>query len=91
MTDTIELLERIGRDAGLRHASTDELVRVLTDLQGSEGLRQAAMSGDSSTLVTELGPRETQQQQSPTHWGEDDEAASEETEEEQDSDKPDPE
>lgn len=67
MKDTIELLERIGQDAALRHASASDLASALTALEGSEGLRQAAMSGDRSHLVAELGPRETQVPQVPTH------------------------
>jgi hypothetical protein len=76
MTDTIELLERIGQDAALRHASGDELAQTLTKLRASDGLRQAAISGDSGYLMAELGPRETQTPQIPTHiapGGEDEE------------------
>lgn len=57
MTDTIELLETIGRDASLRHASGETLAQALNTLQASEGLRQAASSGDSRHLAQELGPR----------------------------------
>jgi hypothetical protein len=64
MSHTIELLETIGRDASLRHASAEELSQVLTGLQASEALRQAAISGDESHLATELGHRDTR---SPNH------------------------
>lgn len=57
MTGTIELLETIGRDASLRHAAGEELAQALTLLQASEGLKQAACSGDSRHLAQELGPR----------------------------------
>lgn len=57
MTNTIELLETIGRDATLRHASGEVLVQALDALQASEGLRQAASSGDQRRLMQELGPR----------------------------------
>lgn len=55
MTDTIELLEAIGRDASLRHASGENLAQALTGLQASQELKQAAASGDSGHLASELG------------------------------------
>jgi hypothetical protein len=58
MTNTIELLETIGRDASLRHASGEALSQALTGLQASEALRQAAVSGDDSHLAKELGHRD---------------------------------
>lgn len=57
MTNTIELLETIGRDASLRHASGESLSQVLTGLQASEALKQAAISGDDGHLLKELGHR----------------------------------
>lgn len=58
MTNTIELLEAIGRDASLRHASGEDLSRALSGLQASEGLKRAAISGDDSYLAQELGHRD---------------------------------
>ena len=55
MSDTIELLEAIGRDALLRHASAEELTRLLEQAQASEALTTAVVSGDSSQLSKELG------------------------------------
>jgi hypothetical protein len=55
MSDTIELLEAIGRDASLRHASADELARVLQQSQASDALTAAVVAGDSSLLAVELG------------------------------------
>lgn len=55
MTDTIELLEAIGRDASLRHASAEELTKVLEQAQASEALTTAVASGDSMLLSRELG------------------------------------
>lgn len=55
MSDTIDLLETIGRDAALRHASVEELVRVLDQEEASEAFRIAVESGDISRLFTELG------------------------------------
>lgn len=55
MSDTIELLETIGRNAALRHASADELAPMLEQAQASEALRSAAAAGDSSLLSKEFG------------------------------------
>lgn len=57
MTNTIELLETIGRDASLRHASGESLSQVLTGLQATEALKLAAISGDDGYLEKELGHR----------------------------------
>jgi hypothetical protein len=57
MSDTIELLEVIGRDASLRYASAEDLVRALEQAQASDALAAAAVSGDISELVAELGPK----------------------------------
>lgn len=66
MRDTIELLEAIGHDASLRHASPDELMQVLDEAEASEGLRQSVASGDAAALVRELGLRAMHTEQS-TH------------------------
>jgi hypothetical protein len=55
MRDTVELLEAIGRDARLRHASPEELARALEAADASPGLRELAANGDSTTLTKELG------------------------------------
>ena len=55
MSDTIELLEAIGRDASLRHASAEELTNMLAQAQAPEALTAAVASGDSSGLAEELG------------------------------------
>jgi hypothetical protein len=55
MRDTVELLEAIGRDAKLRHASPEELARALETADASAGLRELAASGDSKTITEELG------------------------------------
>jgi hypothetical protein len=46
MRDSVELLEMIGRDAALRHASPDVLGRALEAANASIGLRQLAVRGD---------------------------------------------
>lgn len=58
VTNTIELLETIGRDASLRHASADVLSHALEGLNASDALKQAAVSGDHAHLVRELGHRD---------------------------------
>lgn len=61
MTDTIELLEAIGRDSSLRHASSEELARVLEQAKASEALKAAAAAGDRSILSVELGQQQPYQ------------------------------
>lgn len=58
MANTIELLETIGRDASLRHASGEDLLQALTGLQASDALKQAVISGDDGHLMKELGHRD---------------------------------
>lgn len=55
MRDTVELLEAIGRDADLRHASPEVLAQALKAAGASPGVLQLASSGDDTTLVEELG------------------------------------
>lgn len=57
MTGTIELLETIGRDASLRHASPYDLEQALAEMGASEGLKMAAVLGDGKHLRQELGSR----------------------------------
>lgn len=65
MRDTIDLLEVVGRDASLRHASGEHLVRVLEGMQATEALKQAARSASGSPLTEELGPRNVQVTHTP--------------------------
>jgi hypothetical protein len=55
MRDTVELLESIGRDAHLRHASPEELAKALEAAGASAGVREFAAHGDSAGLADELG------------------------------------
>ena len=55
MTDTIELLERIGGNASLRYAPAEELAGVLEQERASEALTFAVAHGDSSLLCAALG------------------------------------
>lgn len=60
MTDTIDLLETIGGNASLRHASAEEMARALEEAQGSAALVAAAASGDRSMLSAEFGQQSNQ-------------------------------
>lgn len=55
MPDTIELLETIGQNAALRHASADQLAPMLEQAKASAALRSAIAAGDSSLLSGEFG------------------------------------
>lgn len=55
MSDTIDLLEAIGKDAALRHATAEELADVLAKANASDGLMAAVKQGDSALLSAELG------------------------------------
>lgn len=55
MRDTIDLLEAIGRDASLRHATPEQLIQALGDVHASDALLAAAVSGDGAQLARELG------------------------------------
>jgi hypothetical protein len=90
MRDTIELLEAIGHDASLRHASTDELMQVLDKAEASEGLRQSVASGDAAALVHELGLRAMHTEQSTHtagHEEEDEDGDRDDDDNEQESDR----
>jgi hypothetical protein len=68
MNDTIELLNAIGQDASMRHASAEELIEILQRTDASEAL-MAAVGGDDSALSRELGHKPTYvpQTQIPGH------------------------
>ena len=57
MSDTIELLEAIGRDASLRHAPAGELGARLEQAHASGALKAAVASGDVSRLSMEFGAK----------------------------------
>jgi hypothetical protein len=76
MTDTIDLLEAIGKDASLRHASTEELTIVLEQARASDALTAAVTQGDSTLLFEEFGrmqhaPPQSTQSPTPTPLPED--------------------
>ncbi|MEX1829113.1 hypothetical protein [Luteibacter sp. CQ10] len=55
MSDTVDLLEALGRDSTLRNASPEELVKALEAAGASAGLREFAASGNATALTEELG------------------------------------
>jgi hypothetical protein len=70
VTNTIDLLETIGQDALLRHASAEDLTKMLSRTQASEALTAAVATGDSSRLSEELGRTQNQSPEgvfSPAH------------------------
>ncbi|HVI57136.1 MAG TPA: hypothetical protein VM621_19000 [Luteibacter sp.] len=68
MLDTIEMLEVIGRDASLRHASAHDLGTALAKAHASEALTAAVASGDTSALFAELGYKLMQVPQVNQHY-----------------------
>ena len=59
MTDAIDLLERIGQDANLRYAATEELALLLSRACLSEACQAAILTADMSLLAVELGQTAT--------------------------------
>jgi hypothetical protein len=57
MTDTIEWLETIGKNARLRHAPAEELVQTLEQADASDALKAAVIYQDRTRLAAELGDR----------------------------------
>ena len=60
MSDTIELLEAIGQNAALRHASADELAPILEQAKASAALKSAVAAGNSALLSKEFGHKPNQ-------------------------------
>lgn len=89
MTDTIELLEAIGRDASLRHASAEELTSVLEHAQASAALTAAVASGDRMRLAEELGHKQMEPPQSTQAPSHEDEESDQDEDESNQSPKPD--
>lgn len=60
MSNTIELLEAIGSDASLRHATPEALLQTMASLDCSAMLLEAIERGDGDALKPELGHRDGQ-------------------------------
>ena len=83
MRDTIELLEAIGQDAGLRHACGGMLATDEALDGASEALKSAIRDGDSAAVYAEFGARGMQLIQGSMSPGREDEP-------DEDGDEPDP-
>ena len=57
MSNTIELLESIGTDASLRHASGSDMEKMLEAMQATDELKRAASTGNPEPLKQELGDK----------------------------------
>jgi hypothetical protein len=57
MSDSIDLLEAVGRDASLRRLAPEELGRRLKEAGASDVLASAAIQRDSGLLCEEFGVR----------------------------------
>jgi hypothetical protein len=55
MTDVIDILERMGSDAGLRDAPRQELERALATEQIDASVRAAILSGDCAGIHSLMG------------------------------------
>jgi hypothetical protein len=55
MADIIDLLERMGQDSRLRHASRAMLERAMSETQMSPRVRSALVSGDRTEIEVVLG------------------------------------
>ncbi|WP_431637760.1 hypothetical protein ACQVBX_08095 [Dyella sp. KULCS107] len=73
MSDTIDLLERIGQNATLRHADTAELAATLEKENASASLLAAVASSDRSHLAEELGNKSNEPPQSTNFPGHEEE------------------
>lgn len=68
--DTLDLLEAIGQDASLRHATAEELNDLLAEAGASDALATAIATGDSAHLSKEFGQKQNntpQVTQAPGH------------------------
>jgi hypothetical protein len=55
MSNVIDFLERMGKDAQLRHASRDQLAFALEGTQIEAPMRSAIVAGDASQLQVLMG------------------------------------
>ncbi|MET0936786.1 MAG: hypothetical protein ABWX83_12380 [Luteibacter sp.] len=55
--DTIEMLEAIGCNASLRHASATELTAALEKIQAPAAITTAVATGDDAALYEALGSK----------------------------------
>jgi hypothetical protein len=82
MSDSIDLLEAVGRDASLRRLPPDELAARLLAAGGSDALAEAAATRDAHPLADEFGTRMMQ----TVHAGQGPYRENEEQDEDEDKD-----
>lgn len=73
MSDTIEWLETIGKNATLRHAPAGELAHTLEEAGASNALISAVKFEDSGLLSTELGHKPMKVDHTPHTGGHEEE------------------
>ncbi|RAP59586.1 hypothetical protein [Oleiagrimonas sp. MCCC 1A03011] len=69
MANTIELLESIGKNASLRHASDSDLEKMLNEMQASDALKHAASTRNAEHLKQELGAKVMGVNNTPVNGG----------------------
>lgn len=69
MSNTIDLLESIGTDASLRHASGSDMEKMLETMQATDELKRAARTGNPEPLKQELGDKSMNVNQNPHNTG----------------------
>ncbi|KJV37288.1 hypothetical protein [Luteibacter yeojuensis] len=57
MSDSIDLLEAVGRDASLRRLPPDLMASALREAGATDALAEAATTGDPRALAGEFGAR----------------------------------
>ncbi|HET8899941.1 MAG TPA: hypothetical protein VFN09_14330 [Rhodanobacteraceae bacterium] len=72
MSNTLDVLESVGKNAALRFSTTDELMVALAGLDASDAVRHAAATGDMAPLRQAAGPRHVQTLNSPVQTGTED-------------------
>jgi uncharacterized protein (UPF0147 family) len=72
VSNTIELLEAIGQDASLRHATREALSQALVKQNASEALIRAAATNDSAHMAPELGHKDPMTTHSVNQFATDD-------------------
>jgi hypothetical protein len=73
MNDALDLLETIGQDASLRHATAEALAHALAQANAPEALTQAVALGEISRLSEEFGPVRNETMQTSNHPAREDE------------------
>lgn len=81
MLDTLDTLEAIGQDAGLRYAAPEDLTAASALAEASDALKTAIREGNGLALANEFGSRVMQLVQVNLSPGREDEEPEEEGDE----------